>query len=301
MTALIVLTIAPLVAASQASEPSLMSVAEALEMPQPAPDHRIEYGADPLQMGELRLPAGSGRFPVAIIIHGGCWLSAYDLGYMSSLAAALTSEGIATWSLEYRRIGDDGGGWPGTFVDVALGADHLVQLADRFPLDLDRVVVIGHSAGGHLALWLAARPRLTTTSPLYQADPLPLRGVISLAGIPDLAAYSADEGCGASVPKLLGGQPKAVGERLRQASPVALLPLGVKQRLLTGSHDPVVPPALARAYAEAAEATGDTVEVTEIQDAGHFELVAPDSHAWPAVRKAVLELCNLTPSDSKPD
>jgi acetyl esterase/lipase len=300
MTALIVLTIAPLVAVAQSSEPSLMSVAEALAMPQPAPDHRIEYGPDPLQLGELRLPAGSGRFPVAIIIHGGCWLSAYDLGYMSSLAAALTKEGVATWSLEYRRVGDDGGGWPGTFVDVALGADHLTQLADRFPLDLGRVVVIGHSAGGHLALWLAARPRLATTSPLYQTGALQVRGVVSLAGIPDLAAYSADEGCGASVPMLLGGQPETVGERLRQASPVELLPLGVEQRLLTGSNDTTVPPALARTYAESAKAAGDTVEVVEIPGAGHFELVAPESQAWQTVRKAVLDLCEVGQPGSRP-
>jgi acetyl esterase/lipase len=300
MTALIVLTIAPMVAISQPSEPSLISVAEALAMPQPAPDHRVEYGPDPLQLGELRLPAGSGRFPVAIIIHGGCWLSAYDLGYMSGLAAALTEEGVATWSLEYRRVGDDGGGWPGTFLDVALGADYLTQLAERFPLDLDRVVVIGHSAGGHLALWLAARSRLATTSPLYQDAPLHLQGVVSLAGIPDLAAYSADEGCGASVPRLLGGRPESVGERLRQASPIELLPLGVEQRLLTGSHDTTVPPALARAYAKSAEAAGDTVTVVEIPAAGHFELVAPSSSAWQAVRKAVLDLCDVNPSSSKP-
>src|SRR5439155_8576098 len=141
---------------------------------------------DSLQFGELRLPKGRGPFPVAIVIHGGCWRSDYDLKHVGPLAGALTERGIATWTIEYRRIGDPGGGWPGTFEDVAQAADHLRALARRYPLDLHHVVAIGHSAGGHLALWLAARPGLPPDAALASADPLPISGVVGLAAISDL-------------------------------------------------------------------------------------------------------------------
>ena len=196
--------------------PPVLTASDALELPQPAPDHRLPYGPDPLQFGELRLPAGPGPHPVAVVIHGGCWLAEYDLGYMSGLAAALAEAGIATWSVEYRRVGDDGGGWPGTFADVAAAADSLRELAGARDLDLTRVVAVGHSAGGHLALWLAARHRLAPDDPLRGQPPLPLAGVVALAGIPDLASYAAPEGCGAAVAELLGGQPADVPQRLRR-------------------------------------------------------------------------------------
>lgn len=278
----------------RAEEGKMISTAEALALPQPAADHRIAYGPEPLQFGELRLPEGAGPFPVAIVLHGGCWLAAYDLGYVAGLAAELAKEGIATWSVEYRRVGDEGGGWPGTFLDIAAGADLLKTLAKRFPLDLGRVVAVGHSAGGHLALWLAGRHRLPAESTLAAGEPLALRGVLGLAPIADLADYAADEGCGAAIPDLLGGAPAAVPERLRLASPIAMLPLGLPQRLLVGAADPIVPPAQVRAYAEAASHAGDEVTLVEIPAAGHFEAVVPGSSAWPAVRAAVRGLLGLS-------
>lgn len=268
-------------------EGKMLTTAEALALPQPAADHRLAYGPGPLQFGELRLPEGKGPFPVAIVLHGGCWLAAYDLGYVAGLASALAAEGIATWSVEYRRVGDEGGGWPGTFLDVAAGADHLRALAERFPLDLGRVVALGHSAGGHLALWLGGRRGLPAESALASGEPLALSGVVGLAPIADLAAFSSETGCGAAVPDLLGGAPGAVPERLRLASPIAMLPLGLPQRLLVGAADPVVPPAQVRAYAEAARKAGDEVTLVEIPAAGHFEAVVPGSAAWTAVREAV--------------
>lgn len=273
----------------------MLTTAEALALPQPAADHRIPYGPDPLHVGELRLPAGDGPFPVAIVLHGGCWLADYDLGYVSGLAATLADEGIATWSLEYRRVGDDGGGWPGTFTDVAAGADHLRVLAERFPLDLGRVVAVGHSAGGHLALWLAARQRLPAGSPVTTGEPLPLVGVVGLAPIADLEAYASDTGCGAAVPGLLGGAPAAVPERVRLTSPIALVPLGLTQRLLVGAADPIVPPAHVQDYADAARKAGDDVAVTVLPAAGHFEPAVPTSPAWPAVLEAVRNLLNPPP------
>ena len=254
----------------------------------PPAGRRIAYGPAEQNFGELRLPAGPGPYPVAVILHGGCWRSQYGLSYMASFADALTRAGIATWSLEYRRVGDAGGGWPGTFEDVSRGADHVRTLARIEPLDLDRVVLVGHSAGGHLALWLAARRRLPPESPLLSPDPLRVRGVVALAGIPDLRSYSTGPiPCNAAVASLMGGPPDAVPARYGQASPIELLPLGVSSRLLRGSLDDVVPAAQAENFAAAARARGDDAEARTIDGAGHFDLVAPFSAAWPEVAREV--------------
>jgi acetyl esterase/lipase len=265
--------------------------AEVAALPVPAPDHRVAYGPDALQFGELRLPEGPGPHPVAVFIHGGCWRSEYDLRHVASAGAALARRGVAVWTPEYRRIGDAGGGWPGTFGDVARATDHLRALAREHPLDLDRVVLVGHSAGGHLALWLAARDRLPAGSPLASADPLPVHGVVALAGITDLRAYGAAPGsCNASVPLLLSGAPEEVPDRYAQASPAELLPLGVPQRLLHGALDAIVPVEQSRAFAERASARGDDARLVRIERAGHFDLVAPFSPAWTRVEEAVLSL-----------
>ena len=268
---------------------AVMTASEALALPRPAPDHRLAYGGDPLQFGELRLPEGEGPYPVVIVIHGGCWLAEYDLGYISGLAAALTGTGVATWSIEYRRVGDEGGGWPGTFQDVAAAADFLSEIAKDHNLDLDRVAAVGHSAGGHLALWLAGRKWLDEDDPLRGEVPLPLNGVVALAGITDLAAYAAPDGCGAAVGPLLGGTPSEVEDRFTRASPISMVPFGITQILVTGELDPIVPRAQAASFAEAALQMGDSVAVVEIARAGHFELVDPSHDAFHSVRDAVLE------------
>ena len=162
-----------------------MRVADVLNLPVNAPDLRSAYGLDSLQFGELRLPEGKGLHPVVVIIHGGCWLNAYDLHLMAPMATALTQAGYATWNLEYRRVGDEGGGWPGTFLDIAAGLNHLKQLASAYDLDLSRIVVIGHSAGGHLALWLAGQHQLPGDSEIFTRNLVPISGVVSLAGITD--------------------------------------------------------------------------------------------------------------------
>ena len=273
-----------------AGEATVLTAGDVVALPRPTADLRLAYGSDPLQFGELRLPAGPGPHPVAVLIHGGCWLAEYDLGYMSALAAALAEAGVATWSIEYRRVGDPGGGWPGTFTDVAAAADHLRELAADHHLDLGRVVAVGHSAGGHLALWLAARHGLAADDPLRGPSPLPLAGVVALAGIPDLAAFAAPEGCGAAVAPLLGGEPAGVSERLQRVSPIERLPLGLPQVLVVGGLDTIVPAEQAERYAAAAAAAGERVRVLPITAAGPFELVVPGSVAWPSVRDAVLEV-----------
>ncbi len=267
-----------------------LTVQDILKLPVPPADHRIAYGSGPLQFGDLRLPGGTGPYPVAIVIHGGCWRSKYNLDHIASFCDALARSGVATWSLEYRRIGDPGGGWPGTFQDVARGTDHLRALVRGYSLDLSRVIAVGHSAGGHLALWLAARRRLSKDGPIYSADPLPLRGVISLAGVADLRRAEADGVCRDAVIQLLGGTAAKVSERFRQSSPIELLPLGVPQRLIHGVSDHTVPLDLVRQYETAARKSGDDVKLTVLEEAGHFELIAPRSSAWPTVEGAVLSL-----------
>jgi len=261
-----------------------------LALPQPPADQTVAYGDSPQQVAELRLPPGPGPHPVVVVIHGCCWQAPLGLDHIRGLCAALLAEGFATWSLEYRRLGDPGGGWPGTFEDVGRGADHLRAVARDHPLDLEQVVAVGHSAGGHLALWLAGRHRLPPESPLRGAEPLPLRGVVSLAGVPDLEEGARRKVCGDAIPRLLGGPPADHQDRLRVGSPVELLPLEVPQRLVCGSLDAIVPPELSRLYATRAREAGDTAEVQLIDGAGHFELVDPASAAWPTVLQAVRAL-----------
>jgi acetyl esterase/lipase len=267
-----------------------MTVEDLLAIPPTPADHVISYGEDPLQFGQLRLPEGIGPHPVIIVIHGGCWLSRYDLQHISPLAAALTKEGFATWSLEYRRVGNQGGGWPNTFLDVAQGADFLRELAKEYPLDLRRVITLGHSAGGHLALWLAARHKVPNESPLYLDSPLAIKGAVSLAGVGDLGRPEYQVICGGVVQKLMGGSLAEVPERYKHGSPIELLPLNIPQILIQGAGDPTVSLASVQAYHEAARKKGDETMLIVIQKAGHFEVVVPASLSYPEVRKAILLL-----------
>jgi acetyl esterase/lipase len=263
------------------------------KLPSKPADAKIPYGDDPLQFGELRLPKGAGPFPVAVVIHGGCWVSKFaTLQNTAALADALRDAGIATWNIEYRRLDNAGGGWPGTFTDIAAGTDRLRDVAKEHPLDLTRVVTVGHSAGGHLALWAAARAKLPKSSPLYRANPLPLRAAVALGGPGDLRGFYeyAAKICGSNViDSLMGGSASAVAERYAHGSPVELLPLKVRQVLIVGIDDGVMPPAARESYAAAASKAGDSVEVVEVPG-GHFEVIAPTSAAWPTVRDKMLAL-----------
>lgn len=261
-------------------------------------DEQIVYGSEPLQFGRLRLPNSEGPHPVAIVIHGGCWTSKFaTIQNTEALADALRDQGMATWNIEYRGTDASGGGWPGTFEDVGSAADFLREIASKYSLDLSRVVVVGHSAGGHLALWLAARHKIQPESALFKENPLVLRGVIALGGIPDLKAFrklgNSDQGCGEDVVgKLLGGAPDLVSEHFMEASPKELLPLGAPQILIYGADDLVVPAELGRAYMQVAQKKGDSVELFVVKGAAHHEYAAPNSVAWPVVKTAVISLQN---------
>jgi acetyl esterase/lipase len=272
--------------ASAQSSPLTFDQVRALAAP-PA-DHRVAYGTDPSQFGELRLPTGRGPFPVIEIIHGGCWLSEYDLGYTGAMAAALVGQGYAVWSIEFRRVGNPGGGWPGTFLDVAAATDHLRDLAKEFPLDTARIVAVGHSAGGQLALWLAARASMPKGSPLATAGPMRVAGVVSLEGITDLRTYGAiTTGCNAAVNQVMGGTPAQYPERYAQLSPIELVPLGVPVRLLTGDLDQTVKRDQATTFADKARAAGDNVEWIAVPRAGHFDVASPQTPAWAQVLSAI--------------
>jgi acetyl esterase/lipase len=284
-------------AQDQKDQPTWLRPRDIDTLPSAPADHRIAYGADSLHFGDLRLPRGSGPFPVAIVVHGGCWLSRFaTLQNTAAVADTLRNLGIATWNIEYRRVDHPGGGWPGSFADIAWAADHVRELAQRFPLDTTRVVAVGHSAGGHFAFWLAARHRLPVGSPLASGTPLSLAGVVSLGGPPDLAAFEGLDAqvCREPIVARMLGDPAAVRQdRLADASPAARLPLGVPQRLIVGEHDPVVPAAMALDYVTRARALGDDAVYLSVRDAAHFEVIAPTSPAWAVVERSILELLVL--------
>jgi acetyl esterase/lipase len=236
-------------------------------------DLRSFYGPEPHQFGDLRIPTGAGPFPVVVMIHGGFWSAAYDLEHTGHLCAALTAHGVVTWSLEYRRIGNRGGGWPGTFNDVSDGFEHLAALRSRFLLNLDAVVAMGHSAGGQLALWLAAEKRGR------------LRGVVSLAGVADLRRAWELRLSGGVVERLLGGAPDKVPDRYRAASPIEHLPLGLPQRICHGTGDNIVPFEISRRYAERA---GAEAKLVPLERAGHFELIYPRVREGRVVQEEVI-------------
>jgi acetyl esterase/lipase len=265
----------------------------------------VAYGSGAEQFGDLRLPAGPGPFPVIVVIHGGCWVSRFaTLQSTAAIADDLRDAGVATWNIEYRRLDQPGGGWPGTFLDVAAAVDHLRVLATQHPLDLERVVVTGHSAGAHLALWAAARRKLPRDSPLFRPDPLSPRAAVALGGPGDLADFSTYDRsiCGAPViSQLMGGTQDDVPERYAHGSPIRLLPLGVPQVLVVGDADGVMPARSRDAYIAAARQAGDRARSVVVPDAGHFEVIAPTSPAWLAVRSALLSEVGQSPRRLEPD
>ena len=255
---------------------------------------RFAYGPEALQFGELHVPDGQGPYPTVVLIHGGFWRTPYDYTLMTGLANDLASRGIAAWNIEYRRVGDVGGGWPNTLLDVARAAAFLRTLSE---VDLERIVTIGHSAGGQLALWLAAYPRLAAIQPraniLFDVPAIPLAGAISLAGVNDLElSWRLKLGHGAASDLLKGGFDE-VPQRYAVASPAALLPLGVPQVMVHGTVDDRVPLQVSQAYTAAARAAGDQAELIELPGVDHFALIDPASKAWATTVVALKKLLAL--------
>ena len=272
-----------------------MTWAEFNKIPKAAATRRIPYGRAPSQFVELWQPSGLGPHPTVIMIHGGCWqANVASLDIMDLAAADLQARGIAVWNIEYRRVGEPGGGFPGTYRDVAKAVDLIRTYASAYNLDLKHVVVLGHSAGGHLALWAAARPKIAPTSPLHDADPLPVHGVVDLAGIPDLE-HDNVTACGAAVLKAMTGEPTAARPDVyADTSPIVMLPLHVRQVVLHGAQDDTVPPAVGRAYVKAALAAHDPV-VFVSPPGGHVEEITPGTPAWSRAAAAVRDMVGPNP------
>lgn len=245
------------------------------------PPRCFPYGPEPDQFAQLWMPVGQGPHPVVALLHGGYWRQRYRLDVMHALAADLRGHGIAAWNLEYRRTGG-GGGWPGTFEDVAAGFDAMLDHAGAEGLDGGRVAVLGHSAGGHLALWLASRPALARGP--GHAPLLRPALAVALAGVCDLREAARLRLSGGAVLELLGGGPGDVPDRYAHACPTDRLPLGVRQVLYHGTADDSVPPDISRRYAAAAAEAGDACELVEWPGVGHLAPIDPASAAWASVR-----------------
>jgi acetyl esterase/lipase len=258
-----------------------MSSEDILQLAPPPADARIAYGADPNQFGEVRLPKSKGSFPLVMNIHGGFWRAKYTLAHAGHLCAALTARGLATWNVEYRRVGNPGGGWPGTFEDIRNAYRFVSQLAKRYNLDSAKVLVMGHSSGGQLAFCLAAH------------EPS-LKRVVSLAGVLDLQQAWELHLSNNAVVDFLAGKPTEVPEHYREADPMKLsVSHSTVQWLIHGAKDDIVPSYFSRNYAEEKKQRGDDVHYLEISTAGHFDLIDPRSQAWGRAENTVMHELGL--------
>jgi acetyl esterase/lipase len=247
------------------------------------------YGAHPDQLAEFVLPAAPGPLPLVVVVHGGFWRSTYDRTHTAPQCVALARAGWAVAALEYRRVGG-GGGWPETFADVAAGVDAVPRMLGA-AIDPGRVVLMGHSAGGHLVLWAAGRHRLPPGAPGYRAHRSGLAGVVALGAVADLGwSLSHRLGAGAARDLLGTTDPVEFETRRRLADPAALLPTGIPTVLVHGVRDDSVPLECARSYELAARAAGDRCRLRAVPDVGHFEPIDPYSIAWPAVLAAAAGL-----------
>jgi acetyl esterase/lipase len=252
----------------------MTSSEDILSLAAPKADARAAYGSDPNQFVDFRMPKQKGPHAAAICLHGGYWRAQYDLEYMGHLCAALAVGGITTANVEYRRAGNAGGGWPGTFADIRAAYQFVVQNAARYEIDTRRVIVLGHSAGGQLALCLAA----------HEAG---LKAAISLAGVVDLQRAYELHLSNDAVAQFLGGTPKEAADHYREADPMKLT-IGMRQWLVHGVEDDVVPPELSREYVKAKTKVKEDARLAMLAGAGHFEVVDPRAAAWKEVEKIVV-------------
>jgi len=268
-------------AASAATAP--MTLNDYLALTGPAPTATIAYGSAPSQFAELFRPSGPGPFPVVVLIHGGCWTVEFGgITQMHNVAGALAARGIAVWNVEYRRVDEPGGGYPGTYQDLNAALDKLAAEAPRHQLDTSRIVAMGHSAGGQLAQWIVARGKIAASSPLHQASFLPVRHAISLGGLADLRREQAliKTSCGRDMAQLAGTPSAERPDIYADTNAADLVPNGSTTVLITGELDTISPPRAAHDFAARARAAGDQAEVIILPNASHYDEIAASSPAW---------------------
>ena len=273
-----------------ASPTAPMTLDDYLALRGPGPSASFAYGSAPSQYAELFRPQGAGPFPVALLVHGGCWSVRFGgIEQMRHLAGVLAAGGVAVWNVEYRRADEDGGGYPGTYLDLHAALALLAAEAPRQQLDTGRIVAIGHSAGGQLVQWIAGRARIAATSPLFLAAPLPVREIVSLGGLADLRGEQAliAASCGRTTAQLAGLPSASRPDVFADTNPAELLPNGSRTVLITGEHDTIAPPRAAHAYAARARAAGDQAEVHIVPGASHYDEVSTGSAVWPVLRAAI--------------
>lgn len=276
--------------------PPPMTLQDYLALQGRQPDAHIAYGAAPSQFVELFKPSGQGPFPVLVLIHGGCWTVHFGgIGQMRNMATELARHGVAVWNVEYRRVDEEGGGYPGMYDDIATAVDRLRTEAAAHNLDLARVAAMGHSAGGHLAQWAVSRHRLPPASPVWRADPLTIPHVISLGGLADLRHEEQwiKTSCERAMVQLTGRPSAARPDVFADTSPAELLPSGVRTVLITGALDDVSPVRVAHDYAQRARASGDTAEVIVLPNASHYDEVAAASPAWKLIYRQIRQALGM--------
>lgn len=267
---------------SRASEP--LGLQDYMALSGPEPSVHLAYGSAPSQFVELFTPAGEGPFPVVVLVHGGCWQSEFEgIKQMRNLAGPLAAQNIAVWNVEYRRIDEAGGGYPGTYQDIGAALELLAATAPQYHLDLERIVAVGHSAGGQLVRWVAGRRRIPASSPLYREHLLEIREVVALGSVGDDLRHDADrlaQGCDVDVSRLTGASSATRTDVYADTSPSELVPNGSHTVLINGELDRLAPPSYAAANAELARKAGDVVETVILPGASHFDEVAARQPGW---------------------
>lgn len=273
---------------------ALMTWPDLLSREQPSPTHEIVLGEGTSDKVDLWLPDGKGPHSVVLMVHGGCWQKEIaDRTLMNYAAEDLRQRGLAVWNIEYRGVDEAGGGYPGTFLDAAAATDALRIYAGQYNLDLKRLAAFGHSAGGHLSVWLAARPNLTKSSPLYQPDPLIIPAVVNSGGLADLEYSEAHtlKSCLADVKdKLTGAASPERPNVYSDTSPAELLPIGAVVTSVNGGQDRIAPGLLGDDFTKKLSASDSIANYVQIESAGHVELIAPGTEAFKAQAKILEDL-----------
>ncbi|MGZ3181452.1 MAG: alpha/beta hydrolase [Telluria sp.] len=292
--------LAPALMLAAAATAAPMTLADYMALRGPAPTARLPYGSAPSQFAELFVPPGPGPFPVAVLVHGGCWTAEFGgIDQLKNMAGALAAHGVAIWNVEYRRVDEDGGGYPGMYQDMNAALDLLRTVAPKYRLDTQRLVAVGHSAGGQLVQWMAGRERIPASSPLHVDHALPVKNVVSLGGLADLRneAPLIEMSCGRTSAQLAGTPSAARPDIFSDTGAADLLPTGARTWLVTGEKDTISPPRVAQAYAARARAAGDMAEVVILPGASHYDEVAATSFAWPQVRAVILRALGVAASE----